>query len=1013
MKKINIIFIFIIINIIIFYNSYSQNPVLIGGTQIDISEAPWQVSLEADGNHFCGGSILSNQWILTAEHCVYDLQPNEITVHAGSTNQTNNSIGQRIIVDQIILHPAPGNGATPGSDYRNDLALLHLSTPFCFNESIQPITYATLENTDLTDIQPGVEAFLTGWGKDLDNKMHDNLESIVIPIISDAEANNLFPNYDPPILVDETTIAFYGNGTNSASPGDSGGPAVINWEDNNPILIGVCSWGDSPWGSFPSVYADVRALSNFIDANITIPECQGFCPNLTGNEVWDATNIFDLYESFDISGNLTINNATIHMVPGGKINILPGGSLLLNNSTITGCNDNFWDGIVIKNIAFNDLSPSLTLNNGSTIEKAYDAIKIENVHNPLNLIFSGDSKLANNNKAISIFNSSPFLFSFDILNCNFENNGNSFHIFKSKSILILNCNFNGGVNEILIQQSNNITIQGNQFNQSKRKGIIAEYRNENVNITNNTFSNIHHEVNGFIQGAGIYSNDSKLNISGGNNFIDCDFGIKADASFGNFSEVSITNDNYFNNCATAIDLSGISGPDGALINDNLFEGNNIAVNVNGENHFDIAENLISGSNLGIAVQSSGNDEVNSVNCNDLEYSGNGMEYKYENNFTGFLGNLFTYSYGIDVLLEDADIEDKLGDLNHPAFNIFTNNFENGGILIDDYVIGSDPFEYYLPQADQPIPNTDPLHIPEEWLKYAFFNIPIEGCVMPPPGQVNKSTVQEWMTIYCQLLTRYKSNPSLALKREIEIVKKRLIRYFYYLYKNWPWIDIEKLLKWWCDNWFKQKKLYNHYLITMQCDKADSLLNAIELTLREPFEGNRLDSIERISKQTFVNIQRIGLNYQCSAAKDSTVFTPTDINVLFSEGNKALPESAFARALYYYATGQILVPEWQSQITRAQNRFVTSEKNPDSNGFTIYPNPVSDILTLHSTDNSDFKGFVKISNIFGRLLYSGKIYSGINHIDLESLSINDGLYIVSIEDVNNKAIETKKILVVQN
>ncbi len=1013
MKHLKIFFTIIILNFIFYNFSFGQNPVLIGGTPIDISEAPWQVSLETDGNHFCGGSILSNQWILTAEHCVYNLQPNEITVHAGSTNQTNNSIGQRIIVDQIILHPAPGHGATPGSDYRNDLALLHLRTPLCFNESIKPITYATIENTDLTDIQPGVEAFLTGWGKDLDNKMHDNLESIVIPIISDVEANNLFPNYDPPILVDETTIAFYGSGTNSASPGDSGGPAVINWEDNNPILIGVCSWGESPWGTYPSVYADVRALSNFIDANISIPECQGYCPSLTGNDIWDVNNIFDLYESFDISGNLTINNATIHMVPGGKINILSGGHLLLNNSTITGCNDNFWDGVAIKNIAYNDPSPSLTLNNGSKIEKAYDAIKLENVSNPPSFVFTGDSKLINNNKAISIFNSSTFIMPITISNCNFENNGNSFHIFKSKGIAIANCNFTNGVNEILLQQSNSISFVGNNF-KSKRKAIIAEYKNENVTIANNTFSNIHYEVNGTNQGAGIFATDSKLNITGGNNFIDCDFGVKADASIGNYSDVKIENDNYFNLCGTGIDIAGISGSDGALINNNVFEDNNNAINADGENHFDISQNLISNSSEGIKIATSGDHNINSINCNDLENYQTGMEIVFRNNFTSFLGNLFSYSQGMDVLLFDSDIEDNIGDITHPAFNIFSSSFDNAGIFTDYWFFPTDHFNYYLPSVANPIPNTDPLHIPPEWEIKAIENNPPENCTMAPSGQVDKSTIEEWMTVYCQLLARYKSNPTIALKREIEIVKKRMIRYYNYIYKNWPSINIEALLKWMCDNWFKQKKLYSLYVTTDQCSKADSLLNTIELSLREPCGRNTIDSLERIEKQSFLAIQRIGLKYHCSTVKDSTVFTQSDIDILFTEGNKILPESAFARALYYYATGRILVPDRQSYRAGIQPQLVTLETDNDySVGFDIYPNPASDMLTIQSNEKADFHGFIKLVNIFGKLLHVEKINkSGTNMIDLGSLSINDGLYIVSIEDDNKKVIDTQKILIVR-
>lgn len=711
-----------------------------------------------------------------------------------------------------------------------------------------------------------------------------------------------------------------------------------------------------------------------------------------------------------VKGVFWLENSELLMEEGGKIIMTPGSTLHLINSKITVC-ENYWDGIEIKNMSSIDPNPNIILEDGSEIEKAYDAIKIENVQNNPAIQFSEESKLANNNKAFTIINYSPDNLPFSISSGIFDNNGNSFHILNSNNISINNNNFTGGVNEVYIQGSNDITLNWNQFNQSKRKGIIAEYKCENITISNNTFSNIHREIDGIKQGVGIYSVDSKLNITGGNNFIDCDFGVKADASFGNYSDVVVENDNYFNLCGTGIDLAGISGSDGARINNNVFEDNNIAVNADGENHFDIAENLIAKSSEGIKIATSGDHDINSINCNDLENYQTGLEIVFRNNFTSFLGNLFSYSQGMDVLLFDSDIEDNIGDITHPAFNIFSFSPDNAGIFTDYWLFPTDPFNYYLPTVENPIPNTDPLHIPPEWGKNALQNNPPEYCIMPPLGQVNKSTIEEWMTVYCQLLARYKNNPTLALKREIEIVKKRLIRYYYYIYKNWPWVNIEQLLKWMCDNWFKQKKLYNLYVTTGQCFKADSLLNAIELSLREPCGRNTLDSLERIDKQAFLTIQRIGLKYHCSPVKDSSVFIQSDIDILFAEGNKSLSESAFARALYYYATGNILVPERQSYRARMLPKLIADETDYDASSFDIYPNPASDMLTIQSIEKADFHGFIKLVNIFGKLLHVEKIHdSGTNTIDLGALSINDGIYIISIEDDNKKVIETKKILI---
>lgn len=42
---------------------------IVGGTEMDITDAPYQVSLQRFNRHFCGGSIISNKWVLTAAHC--------------------------------------------------------------------------------------------------------------------------------------------------------------------------------------------------------------------------------------------------------------------------------------------------------------------------------------------------------------------------------------------------------------------------------------------------------------------------------------------------------------------------------------------------------------------------------------------------------------------------------------------------------------------------------------------------------------------------------------------------------------------------------------------------------------------------------------------------------------------------------------------------------------------------------------------------------------------------------
>lgn len=48
----------------------AQYSKIIGGMEAEVGEFPWQVSIQARNEHFCGGSIINKWWIVTAAHCL-------------------------------------------------------------------------------------------------------------------------------------------------------------------------------------------------------------------------------------------------------------------------------------------------------------------------------------------------------------------------------------------------------------------------------------------------------------------------------------------------------------------------------------------------------------------------------------------------------------------------------------------------------------------------------------------------------------------------------------------------------------------------------------------------------------------------------------------------------------------------------------------------------------------------------------------------------------------------------
>lgn len=92
---------------------------IVGGEQTTIERFPWIVSLQRNGVHFCGGSIISATRILSAAHCTPN--PNGIFARAGSTN--NLSGGQLIAVSQVHNHPQYND-----RPFNNDICVLVLSS---------------------------------------------------------------------------------------------------------------------------------------------------------------------------------------------------------------------------------------------------------------------------------------------------------------------------------------------------------------------------------------------------------------------------------------------------------------------------------------------------------------------------------------------------------------------------------------------------------------------------------------------------------------------------------------------------------------------------------------------------------------------------------------------------------------------------------------------------------------------------------------------------------------------
>ncbi|XP_026834905.1 trypsin beta [Drosophila erecta] len=218
---------------------------IVGGHFIPIEYVPWQVSVQIFSNHKCGGVIYSDRAILTAAHCLRDVNITDLSVRAGSSHWSKG--GQVLRVLNAIPHPK-----YLYSDYPYDIAVLILEAPLKLGGAVRKISLAEKTPED------GTITLVSGWGDTLENSSFPwpILHGVHETILNRMECQKIYSSLTK---LTNDMICTHGPGR-SACRGDSGGPLV---EMETRKLIGIVSWGFR-CGTAPGVYADVAFFRNWI-----------------------------------------------------------------------------------------------------------------------------------------------------------------------------------------------------------------------------------------------------------------------------------------------------------------------------------------------------------------------------------------------------------------------------------------------------------------------------------------------------------------------------------------------------------------------------------------------------------------------------------------------------------------------------------------------------------------------------------------------------------------------------
>ncbi|KAF4087350.1 hypothetical protein AMELA_G00094420 [Ameiurus melas] len=195
---------------------------IIGGNEVKKHSRPYMASVQINNKHTCGGFLITKDYVLTAAHCVDNIDhsgKDKLEVLLGAQNiHQKESQQQRISVQKYILHPCYKRHERP-----NDIMLLKLKSKAKVNNAVNVIALPK-KNKNLPDHQ---ECSIAGWGKTKQNSAESSvLREVKLKLQNNSQCKHHWQMY----FDTDNMICTASDGKKAFCQGDSGSPLICGSE---------------------------------------------------------------------------------------------------------------------------------------------------------------------------------------------------------------------------------------------------------------------------------------------------------------------------------------------------------------------------------------------------------------------------------------------------------------------------------------------------------------------------------------------------------------------------------------------------------------------------------------------------------------------------------------------------------------------------------------------------------------------------------------------------------------